>query len=137
MRFEDSKYFKELKPKKVTFGFGNFYFCDLFFVSEINEGEHFDWPKVTLVAKELFQHYGLNAKLGYISNRINSYSSEPQSWEKIDRKYGIIVASAIVSYNNFSLINASLEKQFSKKSIKRCLSLDEAVTWITTLNEFK
>lgn len=137
MRFEDSKYFKELKHKKIVFSFGYFYFCEHFIISEIHEGEHFDWPKVLMVINELFQHYGFNTKLGYISNRINSYSSDPQSWYKIDDKFHVIVASAIISYNNFSFISASLEKQFSKKSLKRCTSLEEAVIWISNLKEFK
>ncbi|MCF8273366.1 MAG: hypothetical protein K9I95_06005 [Flavobacteriaceae bacterium] len=136
MHFENSLYSKEFKYLKVGLSFGNFYFCEYFFISEIHQGEHFDWPKVMLVAKEIFKHYGLNAKLGYISNRIYSYSSEPQSWDKIEKKYGIIVASAIVYYNDFTYKNASLEKMFSQKSIKRCMSLDEAIIWMKTLKEF-
>jgi hypothetical protein len=136
MHFENSKYCKELRYTKVEFSFGNFFFCDRFFISEIHQGEHFDWQKVRQVAKEIFKHYGLNAKLGYISNRIYSYSSEPQSWDKIDKKYGIIVAGAIVYYNDFTYKNASLEKMFSERSIKRCMSLDEAILWMKNLKEF-
>ena len=33
--------------------------------------------------------YGKNAKLGYISNRVNSYSMNPQAWDKVQKKYNI------------------------------------------------
>ncbi len=136
MRFEDSKYFKELEHKKLEFGFGDFYLCNHFFVSEIHEGKHFDWNKVKLVLPMIIEHYGEDGKVVYISNRINSYSSEPQSWEKLLKKHRLIIASAIVYYNKFSFINATLEKHFSKISIKRCLSLDEAIEWVGKLKEF-
>lgn len=42
MKFENSKYF-ELKHYKLEMPFGNFYFLETLFISEINEGEHFDW----------------------------------------------------------------------------------------------
>ena len=48
----------------------------------------------------------------------------------------VIVASAIVYYNDFTYKNASLEKLFSKKSIKRCINLDEAIQWMKNLKEF-
>ena len=136
MRFEDSKYFSDLKPHKIEMPYGNFYLCDTFFVSELNEGVHFDWDKVDDMMSKIIGFYGPDRKLGYISNRIHSYSSDPYSWIKVDKKYRVIIASAIVFYNAFTYKSASLEKMFSKKSIKRCFNLDEAVLWMTTLKEF-
>jgi len=136
MRFEDSKYSKELEYKKLEFSFGIFYLCDLFFVAELNEGEHFEWEKINSVMSKVVEFYGNDIKLGYISNRINSYSVDPYSWKKVDKKYGVIIASAIIYYNDFTYKNATLEKQFSKKSIKRCINLDEAIYWIKNLKEF-
>lgn len=136
MRFEDSKYCKELEYKKLGFSFGNFYLCKYFFVAELNEGEHFDWEKIKLVMSKLIEFYGHGIQLGYISNRIHSYSVDPYSWQKVDKKYGIILASAIIYYNDFSYKNATLEKQFSNKSIKRCINLDEAIHWMKNLKEF-
>ena len=34
-------------------------------------------------------------------------------------------------------MNASIEKKFTKNSIKRCKSLSEAIKWILELEEFK
>ncbi len=136
MRFEDSKYCKELEYEKLEFPFGNFYLCNHFFISELNEGVHFDWEKVNLVMLNILDFYGNDIKLGYISNRTNSYSMEPSSWQKVDKKYGVIVASAIIYYNEYTYKNAAIEKMFSQRSIKRCINLDEAIYWMNNLKEF-
>ena len=136
MQVKDSKFFDKLTHKEVNLSIGKFYFLRTFFVAELNEGVHFDWEKVTKVMAEVINYYGENAKLAYLSNRINSYSMNPHSWKKVHDVYGIIVASAIVSYNNFGLMNATLEKNFSEKSIKRCNNLEEAIAWIYNLREF-
>ncbi|WP_262733971.1 hypothetical protein [Gaetbulibacter sp. NE] len=136
MTFENSKYFNLLKHSKVEFSFGNFYLFDKFIISEINEGVHFDWDKIQQVIAALIDYYGSNLKIGYISNRVNPYSIEPQLWIRFQRDYGFIVASAMVSYTELNYINASIEKRFSEMSIKRCGSLDEAIIWIKNLKEF-
>lgn len=136
MRFENSKYFKLLKHSKVEFSFGTFYLFDRFIISELNEGIHFDWDKILEVIGFAQDHYGENINIGYISNRVNSYSIEPQLWINFNNEFGFIVASAIVSYTDFNFMNTTIEKSFSKKSIKRCSSLTEAIEWINNLKEF-
>lgn len=136
MKFEDSKYYNTIKSTKIEMPFGVFYFCEKFFLSELNEGVHFDWDKIEAVVNELFTFYGKDVRLAYIPNRINSYSINPHYWEKVDKKYNIIVASAIVTYNDMTYMNATLEKRFFNKSIKRCNSLDEAIKWTLNLKEF-
>lgn len=135
MKFEESE-FSKLKHFKLEMRFGNFYFLETFFISELNEGVHFNWEMIKRVMDKVVDFYGKDIKLGYISNRVNSYSMSPQAWGKVDRNYGIIIASAIIYYNDFSYKNASLEKLFSKKSIKRCINLDEAIYWMENLKEF-
>lgn len=136
MRFEKSDYFEKLNPTKVEFTFGTYYFCDNFIVGELNEGIHLDWDKAEAIFQAAINHYGKHTKVAYIANRINAYSVDPQNWKKSEEKYNFLTASAIVSYNNASYLNASLEKQFTSKSIKRCLSLSEAIKWIEGLKEF-
>lgn len=136
MKFENSE-FSKLNHYKVEMPFGNFYLFEKFFISEINEGVHFDWEMIKTVMTEVVEFYGTNIKVGYISNRVNSYSMDPQTWDKVRKKYNLIFAGAIVSYNNFTFMNASIEKQFSKTSIKRCLSLEEAIQWIKSLKEYR
>lgn len=137
MKFENSKYYNTINSKKISFPFGNFYLSEYFIVSEINEGEHFDWNKVQEVIKCLFEHYDKNFQIGYISNRVNSYSSDPLQWVKVNAEHNFILASAIVIYNDFSFINATIEKNLSNKSIKRCDTLDQAINWILNIKEFK
>ena len=134
MKFEDSE-FSKLKHFKLEMPFGNFYFLESFFISEINEGVHFDWDMIKSVMDYVVDFYGADAKLVYIPNRINSYSINPQTWNTAQEDYNIIVAGAVVAYNNMTFLNASLEKKISKISIKRCFSLREAIEWALTLKE--
>tara|TARA_R110002111_G_scaffold246439_1_gene309061 strand:- start:198 stop:611 length:414 start_codon:yes stop_codon:yes gene_type:complete len=136
MNFENYSYSKTANYTKLEMPFGTYYLCEKFFIGELHEGVHFDWKKTELVAQKLIDFYGSNAKIGFISNRIKDYSIDPNNWTKIDEKYNLIVASAIVMYNNSTYMNASLEKQFTKKSIKRCMSLKEAINWMESLKEF-
>jgi hypothetical protein len=137
MRFEDSKYFSLIKTKKFEFPFGNFYISDQILISELNEGIHFDWDKIIQVIDVVYDYFGEFKKIAYISNRIYSYSIEPQLWLKFYEDYNFIVATATVSYSDFNYMNSTIEKLFSKTSLKRCSDLDEAIEWIQNLEEFK
>ncbi|MFB9056572.1 hypothetical protein ACFFU9_07410 [Mariniflexile ostreae] len=137
MKFENSKYSKILNYYKLEKPFGNFYLCDNFLISELHEGIHFDWEMIASSMDEVIEYYGKNKSIGYISNRVNSYSMNPHNWNKVYDIYNILHASAVVFYNDLMYMNATLEKQLSDKSIKRCKTLDEAIDWIMNLNEFK
>uniref|UniRef100_UPI00404B430D hypothetical protein n=1 Tax=Gelidibacter sp. TaxID=2018083 RepID=UPI00404B430D len=137
MRFEDSKYFQLIKTKKFEFPFGNFYISDQILISELNEGIHFDWDKIIQVIDVVYDYFGEFKKIAYISNRIYAYSIEPQLWLKFYEDYNFIVATATVSYSDFNYMNSTIEKLFSKTSLKRCSDLDEAIEWIQNLEEFK
>ncbi len=136
MRFENSKYFKELPHEAIKLSFGTFYLCKRFFIVELNEGIHFDWKKIKEIMTKVTEVYGEDNKFAFISNRVNSHSIDPQIWQKLYKFYDNVVASAIVYYNNETFMNATIEKSFSNRSIKRCLSIDEAIIWISGLKEF-
>ena len=131
MRFESSPYKDQFSFVKKEFPFGVFYLCDSFYISEVHEGIHFDWDCAHQLADLLEEFYGKDAKVGWISNRLNSYSIDPQSCVKFHENYYFLYAGAIVSYNDVNYINATLEKRFSKIKIKRCHSLEQALDWIT------
>lgn len=133
MKFEESEHSKTLDYYKLEMPFGKFYLCERFLISEINSGVHFDWNKAQTVLKEVIEFYKPGKKLGYISNRINSYSVNPEIWTKTSTTSSIMIASAIVYYNYMMYLNASLEKRFSKVDMHCCLSLQEAINWITNL----
>jgi hypothetical protein len=137
MFFEKSNYFKLLKHRKITLSFGDFYLLDNFIIAEFNEGIHFNWTKIQELAAELIRHYGYELKIGFIANRVNSYSTDPHLWTNFNQEFGFFVATAIVVYDDISYMNATLEKQFTENSLKRCSSLEEGIHWMQNLDEFK
>ncbi|MFC5195793.1 hypothetical protein ACFPH8_10665 [Bizionia hallyeonensis] len=137
MKFENSIYFNQLKHQKVVFPFGTYYLFDNYIIAEHTEEIHFDWPEIKQISDYLIEFYGPNLKIGHITNRINHYSIDPNLWIKFNKEYGFVIASAIVIYDDFGYRNATLEKQFSTNSIKRCTSLEEAIYFMQNLKEFK
>ena len=129
MKVENSKYVR-LEHKKINFHFGNFYFFNDFIIGELNEGIHFDLVKILQVVDKINNYYGENFKLVYIANRINSYSTDPQSWPKLQAiGHNFIVATALVSYNDIGFKVAAVEKQISKTYLKRYNNLNDAIIW--------
>lgn len=140
MKFEDSKYFKILKHHKVEKPYGVFYFFDHFTISEIHEGIDLNIEMIDDITLEVINFYKDYKKdkptnLVYISNKVNSYSLDPNSWKKVEEKYGINHTRVIITYNNWVLSSALIEKKFSKSTIKCCDTLDEGIKWTLSLNE--
>lgn len=136
MFFENSKYYKSFQSYKLVMPFGNYYLMEKFIVGEIHEGMHVDWEKTQKLINEVIEFYGKDAQLAFISNRVNHYSVDPQNWVNLEQNYNFIVASAIVIYNTSTYMNASIEKKFAQKNIKRASNLDEAIEWVLNLREF-
>lgn len=137
MTFENSKYSNLLEYKKVEFPFGNVYITKQFIISELNEGIHVDYDLVSKLISRFSEDISNDIRIGYIANRINAYSFEPQLWLDFNNDFDLLVASAVVTYSDFGYLNSSLEKHFFKKSLKRCRSLDEAIEWMMELDELK
>ena len=137
MTFETSKYSKLLDYRKLEFHFGNVFITKQFIISELNEGIHVDFDMVSKLISKFSEDISNDIRIGYIANRMNSYSFEPQLWLDFNNDYDFLVASAVVNYSDFGYLNSSLEKHFFKKSLKRCHSLDEAIEWMMELDEFK
>jgi len=133
VKFIESKYFGELDHSKLDFEYGNVYLFDNFVIAEIYEGIHLDWDKTKVFAEKLIEYYGSGIKLGYISNRVNSYSVDPQSWKRTEKTYNLVLAASIVSYNVFSSLNAKIENHFATNKIQNYASLDEAISWIKSI----
>jgi len=128
MRIEDSKHINN-SHKKVEMPFGNFYFFNEFLLSELNQGVHFSWDKVKKISDLATEFYGKDNRVVYISNRVNSYSIEPQSWLKFDKEYNFFKASAIIAYDMKGGLSVVLEKLFSQKRIQKFTDLDSAIDW--------
>lgn len=128
MKVEDSN-FINLEHEEIKLPFGNFYLFDRIVVSELNEGIHFDWKRVKILSDIIVRHYGNEKKLVYISNRVNSYSIEPQLWVKFEKKYNLFISAGIVAYDKSGGLSVVLERLFSKESINRFRFLKEAMDW--------
>ena len=137
MKFENSKYAKLLDYRKLEFSFGHLYITKRFVISELNEGIHVDFNMVSTLINQFSEDINNDLKIGYIANRVNNYSFEPQLWIDFNNEYDFLIASAVVTYSDFGYLNSSLEKHFFKKSLKRCRKLDEAIEWVLQLDEFK
>ena len=129
MQFEASKFNQQIL-KKLKFSFGNFYFLDNVIVSEINEGVVFDYSKAKPVIEAAVAFYGRNARLGYVSNRINTYSIAPQDWKKFYQERYCIKAMALVAYTPIGLSNIAVERLFIRNRVEGFNSLEFAVHWI-------
>ncbi len=123
MLFEKSPFSKSLKYKKVILDFGTYYLFDSFFIMEVNEGEHFNNDKLNELLKNLRKHYGTHKHLAYIANRVHSYSIDPVLWSYFDKDDSILIAAAIVSYRDSTLMNANIEKQLASIPLKRAKTL--------------
>lgn len=130
MKFEASVYAKELNYHKVSFPFGIAYLCDDFFISEIFPEIHLDKNKIFKIVETLVDHYGENANICYISNRVNSYSSSPQLWVKALEEYDIFSSGAIVYYSLSGLMNFEIENYICPKEMRSFNNLDAAIEWI-------
>jgi len=137
MKFEDSTISKKFTYTKKTLAFGEFYFMDTFIIAEMKQGIHLSWNKIVEMINLIHLHYGVNCKIAYVSNRINSYSFDPNHWVYFFKHYDFLVASVSICYSEMNYINATLEKKFSSKSVKRSNSLEEAISWVLNLDEFK
>lgn len=117
--------------KEFTYPFGNVFVFKEFVVSEINEGQVFNWEKAKLIAKDVFSFLDTNgADVIFISNRINSYSVVPLDWLKFYNQQYTLKAYCVVSQNKRSILNTRLESLFYAKRIKHFNSIFEAVNFI-------
>lgn len=131
MKLLESNLISEIEDTHIL-DFGTFYFCTHFIVSEVNEGVTFSWKNAEKLLKLGYAHYGEDAKISYISNRIHSYSVVPQDWLKLFKGNDTIQAVAVVAYNKSALTNIIMEKLFFlSKTLRQFESIEAAATWIT------
>lgn len=111
-----------------VFDYGTFYFFENFIISEINEGVLFDWELAKEVIDVALNYYGENPRIGYISNRVNSYSLKPQDWLKFFGARHTLTSFAIVDPKSQS--STLLEKLFFRSLIQKFDNLNDAAAWV-------
>lgn len=137
MRFEKSPYYNAMAFKKTTLPIGDFYMLEFFVIAEIKEGMHIGVEACQEIIIALVAHYGEDLKIGFISNRIHSFSIDLRQWVKYNTDFDFIMATAIVFYDDLNFNIATIEKKLANYSTKRCHDLGQAIEWMHSLKEFK
>ncbi|WP_452219773.1 hypothetical protein [Lacinutrix salivirga] len=105
---------------------GNLFFFKNYVISEVNEGVHFSYSSAKEYILLIAQHYKNHKVLGYISNRVNTFSIEALDYPKLLTAIPNIEVFCTVTYSYFDSMNVDIEKQFCKKPYLSCSSLLEA-----------
>lgn len=135
MRVEESE-FNDKYETKVVHETGNFYIFKKFIIGEVNEGAHFNWGVAKEIIEAVYEYFGSrDIKVAYISNRVHSYSLDPQDWLQFYKERNHLEAFAIVAYNKIGLMNVILEKIFTQTRIKKFNNLHDAIEWVENLKE--
>lgn len=127
-RVKDLHFFKTIREIR-EYEFGVFYFFNGLVISEMNEGEIFDWSvtqKIIGVANEVL---GKDKPFAYISNRINIYSVVPTDWLKFYKHHNQLEFYSVVTYNQSGLASLVLERMFYQNKIRQFCNLEDAIKW--------
>nr|WP_321415232.1 hypothetical protein [uncultured Allomuricauda sp.] len=127
-RVRDLEFFKKIKQIR-EYEFGTFYFFDGLVISEMNEGETFDWSIAEKIIDVAYEVLGKDRPIAYISNRINNYSVVPTDWLKFYKHRHKLDLYSIVAYNTSGLTSVVLEKLFFKDKIRQFSNLEDAIKW--------
>ncbi|WP_318311178.1 hypothetical protein [Flagellimonas crocea] len=127
-RVKDLEYFKNIREIR-EYEFGIFYFFDGLVISEMNEGETFDWSIAERIINVAYEILGKDDPIAYISNRINNYSVVPTDWLKFYKHRHELDFYSVVTYNHSGLTSLVLEKMFFKNKIRQFTDLEDAIKW--------
>ncbi len=121
-------FFKNIREVR-EYEFGIIYFFDGLIISEINEGEVFDWSIAERIIDAAHQILDSDKPIAYISNRVNNYSVVPTDWLKFYRNRHKLEFYSVVAYNKSGLASIILEKMFFKDNIRQFTDLENAIKW--------
>lgn len=108
---------------------GNLYFYDSFVISEIFEGVTVVKEDLTEVINLIHKHFGFKNPYGLISHRLHSYSINLLDILPVTNQFGLLVANAVVGYNDLSFKNFELEKRLLKLDGEVFFDLNDAIAW--------
>ncbi len=114
---------------KYDFGVAEIH--DNYIIMVMNEGIIVNFKinkKLTDLAKMMFK----DRPFGYITNRENSYSVDPNVYIETS-KIENLVGLAIVSKEKIHLITGQVEKIFLKKPMEVFENLEDAISWVKSL----
>jgi len=130
MKFTDSEACKKLGKDYTLLSLetGNFYFYKNLVIVEITKGVNFTFESSRELIEFTIKFYDWKP-FGYISNRVNSYSSSPEDYPKVNNYITNIVSFAVVTYTMTSKNFTILEKKFCRKPFQNFSNLSDAVKW--------
>lgn len=108
---------------------GYLHFFESFVVSEINEGRHFCYDSSYDHLSLISDFYGTEQPFGYISNRVNTFSTEAIDLPKLLKSLNNLVLISVVVYTHFDSINIDLEKKFCQVPYKGFDNLIESYNY--------
>ncbi len=120
-------------PIQVTLSFAKIEIFENYLISTVNEGVIIDLSHL----KELqliFDLYFQNNYFGFISNRINDYTVNPTSFNKLSRNPRLL-GVAILCYSKESYDNTQFIKYFYSKPFKSFFSQKECLQWFNSLRK--
>ncbi len=110
-----------------TSNLGVIYFYEHLVVAEFNEGISLSYHNAFSLLLKSIKYVGTRP-IVYISNRINSYSVQPNDYKYLE-KVPNIKGIAIVVKDPIGTSNAMLESKFVSKNFGVFSSIQEAQTW--------
>lgn len=114
--------------------YGVYFFYKDFVIGEIHQGVIYNWNSAQSVINAVYEHYGDNPRICYITNRINKYSINPTHWLKFFATKNKLNGYAIVNYTEKSWVNSLIEKLFLKTKVKQFSNLADAIEWTKEIN---
>jgi hypothetical protein len=115
----------------VKYDFCEFSIFDNFIIAVMKEGVTV-LPEHNVILVKLSEKYFKGKPFAYITNRINSYSVDPQVFNETS-KIDNLIAFAVVSQSDVRIANASFERKFLTKPHKSFTKLIDAIEWCESL----
>lgn len=114
--------------------YGIYYFFKGYIIAEIHQGVIYNWDSGQDLIKAVYEHYGDNPSICYITNRVNKYSIKPTDWFEFFSAKNKLNGYAIVNYSKNSWLNSLIEKMFVKTEVESFSNLIDAVNWVKDIN---
>lgn len=106
---------------------GTIYFYQHIVVGEFNEGVNISYQNAFNILLKSLKYIG-SRPIVYISNRVNSYSVQPNDYKYLE-KVPNIKGIAIVSSDTMGTSSAMLESKFVTKNFALFSTVQEAKEW--------
>ncbi|MBU2920246.1 hypothetical protein KO504_02755 [Winogradskyella psychrotolerans] len=127
MHYNPNIYNKPFETYKIKLG--TVYFYEHFLLAEFNEGVDVTFRNFDELAFLVKTHYE-DKPIGFISNRINSYSINVNDAKNFNDTFSNLKAFATISYSNLTERIIEIENHFFKFNRKVFNDFNTAINWV-------